>query len=313
MTIAGCNCAGRLGNSGTPNVKPFGVTSGLFMVPLNSDAGDRNGLDLTSTTLGEDLLALVNHSDPSQRWYPYQGLRNVTQAQAEPTFETFDNGEREKLRKGIKTISFEVSGVTEQYFNATAAACQDFGLVLIDVCNNIKGQLEGDMLYPRPVNGGSFDSMYIDATQDTSSKVRFTMDYDILTNDGDQWQVLAEDFAPMQPNALRGLIDVTLSVVDVQSSTVVIVDAEMNYGPANNPLPFKGGVVGNFTFTNVTGGAPITFTVTESTTVRGRYTFTASAPITAADVVSLKLFKAATGNNMNGFESETVEFEFIWT
>lgn len=311
MTIAGCSCAGRLGNSGTPNVKPFGVTSGLFMVPLNAEDGTRNGLDLTSTTLGADLLALVNHADPSKRWYPYQGLRNVTHAQADATYETFDNGERTKLRDGVKNVSFEVSNVTEQYFNATAAACVDFGLVLIDVCNNIKGQLEGDMLYPRPVNAGSFDSMYIDAVADASSKVKFTMDYDILTNDGDQWQVLAADFAPIQPNALRGMIDVTLTLVDVTSSTVFVMDAEMNYGPANNPLPFKGGVAANFTILD--DGTPITFTVVESTTVRGRYTFTASAPIVAASVMTASLFKAATGNLINGYESESISFAYSWT
>lgn len=313
MTIAGCNCAGRPGNSGTPNVRPFGVTSGLYMVPLNADDGTRNGLDLTSTTLGADLLALVNHVDPSKRWYPYQGLRNVTQAQADATYETFDNGERTKLRDGVKNIMFEVTGVTEQYFNATASACTDFGLVLIDVCNNIKGQLEGDTLYPRPVNTGSFDSMYIDAVADASPKVRFTMDYDILTSDGDQWQVLASDFAPIQPNALRGLIDATLTLVDVVSATEFIADAELNYGPANNPLPFKGGVAANFGLYNVTDSAAITpTTVVESTTVRGRYTFTVPA-VTASDEVTVDLFKAATGNNMNGYESNTLEFVYSWT
>jgi len=312
MNVAGCNCAGRLGNSGTPTVKPFGVTSGLFQVPLNAEDGTRNGLDLTSPTLGADLLALVNHVDPSKRWYPYQGLRNVTQPQADATYETFDNGERSKLRDGVKNITFEVSGVTEQYFNATSAACVDFGLVLIDVCNNVKGQLEGDMLYPRPVNAGSFDSMYIDAVADAVSKVRFTMDYDILTSDGDQWQVLAADFAPIQPNALRGLIDCTVTLVDVVSATEFIVDVEMNYGPANNPLPFKGGVAANFALYNVTDSAVITKTVTESPTVRGRYTFTVPA-ITAADVVTVDVFKAATGNLMNGYESNTLTVAYSWT
>lgn len=313
MRIAGCNCAGRPGNSGTPNVKPFGVVSGLFRVPLNADDGTRNGLDLTSPTLGADILALVNHADPSKRWYPYQQLRNVTQTQADATYETFDNGERVKLRDGVKNVTFEVAEVTEQYFNATNVACVDEGLVLIDVCNNIKGQLEGDMLYPRPVNNGSFMAMYIDATADATSKVRFSVDYDILTSDGDQWQVLAADFAPIQPNALRGLIDVTLTVNDVVSATSLILDAEMNYGPANEPLPFKGGVTANFTLYNVTDGASITVSnAVESATVRGRYTLTLAA-VDATDQVTAKLFKAATGNNMNGYESNTLQFAYSWT
>jgi hypothetical protein len=154
--------------------------------------------------------------------------------------------------------------------------------------------------------------MYIDAVADASPKVRFTMDYDILTSDGDQWQVLAADFAPIQPNALRGLIDVTLTLVDVVSATEFIVDTEMNYGPANNPLPFKGGIAANFALYNVTDSAVITKTVVESPTVRGRYTFTVPA-VTASDAVTADLFKAATGNNMNGYESNTLEFVYSWT
>jgi len=87
----------------------------------------------------------------------------------------------------------------------------------------------------------------------------------------------------------------------------------LNYGPANNPLPFKGGVAANFAFYNSTDDVAITPTsVGESATVRGRYTAVLPT-VTASSVVTIDLFKAATGNNMNGYESNTLEFVYSWT
>lgn len=88
MQVAGCSCRGRLGNSGIPSVKPFGITSGFIFVPILADDGTRNGLDLSSTTLEADILALINNPDPSKRGYLYQDLRNVTHTEADATYQT---------------------------------------------------------------------------------------------------------------------------------------------------------------------------------------------------------------------------------
>jgi hypothetical protein len=313
MAIAGCSCNGKLGNTGFPQVKPFGVTAGLYMVPILADDGTRNGLDLTSTTLGADLLAMINNVDPSKRAYPFLNLRNVTHTEAEATYETADNGERFKLRDGVKTIMFDVWDVTEQYFDKTAGACVNFGLFLVDVCGNVKGQKEGDNLYPRPVNRASFNSMYIDATADAGSKVRFEMDYNLVTSDGAQWMLSASDFGVVNPLEVLGMIDVRFELVDVVSDTQFVVDAAFDYGYANAPLAWRGAVAANFNLFNVTDSASITITtVAESATVPGRYTFTVPS-VTAADIVRLGAFKAATGNLMNGYEGIDLSFEYSWS
>jgi hypothetical protein len=313
MAIAGCNCSGKIGNTGFPNVKPFGVVAGLYWVPILADDGTRNGLDLTSVTLGADLLGKVNHVDPSKRWYPFLNLRNVTQVEADPSFETMTNGERFLLRKGIKTVTYQVRDVTEQYYNKVADACVDFGLVRVDVCGNVSGILDGDNLYPRPVNKGSFFSKYMDATDDSAPYVYIEMDYDLVTSDGDQWMIPASDFGAIKPLELKGMIDVVFDIVDVVSATEFIVDATFDYGYANERLPWKGAVLANFSLYNVTDSAAITpSAVTESTTIRGRYTFTVPS-VTATDVVTIEAFKAATGNLMNGYEGASVEFAYSWT
>jgi hypothetical protein len=313
MAIAGCSCNGYLGNTGYPNVKPFGVTSGIYMVPLLADDGTRNGIDLTAADLGVELLALVNNVDPSKRAYPFLNLKNVTHTEAEANYETADNGERFKTRDGIKTVSYEVWDVTEQYFNKTAGACVEFGLFLVDNCGNLKGEKSGDTLYPRPVNRASFNSMYIDAVADAGAKVRFEMDYNLVTSDGDQWMIPAAEFGAIKALELKGLIDVRFTLVDVVSATEFVVDAAFDYGSAVNPLAWKGAVNANFNLYNVTDAAGITITtVAESATVSGRYTFTVPS-VTATDVVRLGAFKAATTNLMNGYEGIDLTFIYSWT
>jgi len=306
MAIAGCDCGGKLGNTGFPSVKPFGLTVGFVMVPIRADDGTRNGLDMTNlTTLGQDYLDLLNNPDPSKRGYPYLGLVNVTHEEADATYETFDNGERTKTRDGIKTIKYEVSGVTNQFYKKTSEACVDFGLYAIDGCGNLKGQLEGTNLYPRPVNRGSFNSTFIDAIADATTKVMFEMDYGFVTNDGDQWMVAQSSFTPtIDPLEGLGMIDVQFPTIVVDSATQITVNASFCYGYANAKTPWTGATLADFSLTNITTPAVIAVaSATESLTVPGEYAITFLAQ-TALDVVELDAFRAASGSLINGYEGE---------
>lgn len=316
MEIAGCLCTGnRLGNTGIPNVKPFGVTAGIYMVPISAGDGSRNGLDLSSTTLGADLLAMVNNADPSKRAYPYLDIKNVAPTEGDAVYQTADDGQRFKLRNGIQNITFEVWNVTEQFFGKTSSACVDFGIYQIDNCGNLKGQKEGDMLYPRPMNKASFNSKYIPTSNTAGANVMFDMDYDFLTSDSNQWMLPLSAFSDndVNPLQLRGLIDVSFTIVDVVSATEFIVDVELDYGYANDLLPRTGALLAEFSlFNKTTNLAVVPTTVVESATVPGRYTFTVPA-VTTGNTMNIDSFKAATGLLMNGFEGNDLDFIYSWT
>ena len=310
MAIAGCNCGGRLGNTGFPDsVKPFGLTVGFVMVPIRSEDGTRNGLDGTSATIGQDYLDLLNNPDPSKRGYPYLKLVNVTHEEADATFETFDNGTRTKTRDGIKTIKYEISGVTNQFYLKTSEACVDFGLYSIDACGNLKGQLEGDILYPRPVNRGSFNSTFIDAIADAETKVMFEMDYGFTTNDGDQWMFAQSDFTPIiDPLEGLGMIDVQFPTIVVDSATQITVNASFCYGYANAKTPWTGAGPTDFSLLNITTPAVITVaTAVESLVTPGEYVITFLLQSTN-DVVELDSFRAASGSLVNGYEGDEETF-----
>lgn len=314
MRIAGCLCAGRLGNSGYPTVKPFGVTAGFIKVPLLADDGTRNKIDLTSTDIPGDILALINNADPSKRGYPYLGLKNVVPNEADPEYQTADNGERFKLRDGVKTITFEVWGVTEQFYGKTAAACVEFGLLALDNCGNLKGEKDGDYLYPRAVNKDSFNSKFMDRTNAQQGGVMFEMDYSILTNDGDQWMIPFTEFEPYNVLELKGMIDVNFTLVEVTDSTTFVMDMQFGYGSAVDPLPWRGATLADITLYNETDGAAVPLdSVTQSATVPGRYTIVTSAAVDATDSVTIDAFKAATGNGINGYEGDALTFQYSWT
>lgn len=309
---AGCVCTGKMGNTGSPSVKPFGVPAGLYMVPILANDGTRNGLDLTSATLGADLLEKINHTDPSKRFYPYLGLTGVDLGSPTPKYETLDNDERELLSKGIRTVKFDVRSVTEQFYDKTSSACVDFGVIWVDVCGNLKGEKEGENFYPILVNKGSFNSVFVPSTNAASTKVEFEMDYSINVNDGKQWMLSITDFGIFNPLQLKGMIDVNFVIVEVVDGENFTVDAEMDYGFANNPIAWTGAGAANFSLYNNTTAASVTIAAAvESVIVPGRYAIAVTAPITDTDSVTLDAFKAATGNLMNGFEG--VDNTFVYT
>lgn len=313
MAIAGCNCQGKIGNTGYPNVKPFGVTSAAFLMPLVANDGSINSIDLTASDFQAEILAKLNHIDPSKRLYPFTELRNVTHEEADANYETADNGERFKTRDGIKTVSFEKWGVTEQYFNKVADNCVDFGIFLVDVCGNLKGQKEGDVLRPRPVNKNSYDAKYIDATADTGAKVMIQMDYRLITSDGDQWMLPASLFGSLSLLEVSGLIDVNFEIVDIVSANELVVDAFFDYGYAHEQTPWRSGLASNFSLKNVATNGTINVTnAVQSPTVPGRYTLTV-ATVGAGTNVQLSCFKASTGNLTAGFEGKPKTFIYSWT
>jgi hypothetical protein len=314
LEISGCTCLGHPGNSGKPAVKAFGVTVGLYRVPLRAKDGTRNGLDLTSLTLGQDLLNAINHDDPTKRWYPYQELKEITYEEADPLTQTLANGENFITQKGIKKVSYASFGVTEQYFNKTSTMCVEEGLVLIDNCGNIKGQLEGTDFYPRPVNNLSYFAKFMNATDTVKSHIMYTVDYSILTNDGDQWMIGFANFndvVGLNPARLLGMIDVRFSIVSVDSSTQVTVDGMFDFGDAVAPKAWVGALPADFFLTNKTTPAVIIPTVADpDPIVDGRYqlTFTLQP---ATNLIDVDALRAATGNGLNGFEGIATEFEAI--
>jgi hypothetical protein len=147
----------------------------------------------------------------------------------------------------------------------------------------------------------------MDATSDTGAKVMFSMDYSIITTDGDQWMIPASLLTPYSALELQGLIDVDFDIT-VNSATEIEFQANYEYGNAVNRLPWRGALLADFDLYNQTTQTAVNpSAVTESTVTPGLYTLTFPAQATG-DVVALSAFRAANGNLVNGFEGEATTF-----
>lgn len=297
-------CDGRVKNTGAiRSVKPFDVTQGGYLVPLNDDDGNRNFLDLSAADLDAELLGKVNEEDPSKRWYPLRNLKNVTHEEADDTYETDDSNQRFKVLDGIKTFSAEIWGATHTFFAHIEGQCVPFGFVPNDKCGNLLGEVEGDNFYPRLVNSDSYSAQYMNKTATTSAKATFQFDWDLLSSDGYQEMLSVESFDVINPASLEGLLDVNIVLDANTAAGSVDIDMFYDYGSILNKKKFTGADMTNFTVNNVTQGTPIAVdTITDNG--GGNYTlnYVVGDVPTTNDEVSIDYFDAATGNLVNGFE-----------
>lgn len=300
-------CSGYIQNTGLPSGdKPFGRIVGMYFVPLVADDGTANFLDVGAVNMDSELLGKINHADPSKRWYPMLELNNVAPTQEDPVYEVDDAGNRFKVRDGLQTMTYQFWNVSHNYFRQVSAACVNFGIVLIDECGNLLGEYDevNNHLFPRAVNTNSFNGMFTNATASETSKVTISFDYKLTTSDADQMMLGASVFTSVSPLYLNGMVDLDITIgTPAPTSTTVVVDALTKFGTINNPIEWLGGSTANIVIVNHTTST----TITPTTVVHngsGQYTITFVAA-TPADVLSVSVFSAATGNNQYGYEGES--------
>lgn len=306
--IPGCGCSTDLKNTGTPNgYKTFGVVVSKIIVPLMDNTGALNYIDLTLNDLGAELLAKINHADKSKRFYPYTNIHTVTKNQAEATFEEADNGEREKIKDGIKQNSFEMWSKGNHFFSKVVNGCVPFGEYEVDECGNLRGVLKGTKLYPRKVNHKSVSKMFMDKTNSTAEKIVITYDYGYLTSDASLWIIERENLNDIEPFELQGMLDVVFSNVSAPTISTISVKLNLEYGNALEKIKVLNAIASNFTVKNkATGVANV---VTGITAVENTYVLTVTDNLVDATTYVIDFLKPATIGLVNGLEGR-IEFTY---
>jgi len=270
----GCNCDMGLSNTGVPSCVPIqSVTSTLIMVPLKSNAGDDNAIDLSVAV--PTWSTLVNQSDESQRWFPLPQFENVELPKADSQFEEANSGRKVFLRQGVRSFAGELwadDSSPTLLSKLQNNRCVEFGVYIIDVNGNLVGSKVGDKLYPIAVDNPSFDPKYMFATDSTCSKIMVGFDFDRLFDEGTMYMVTPEE-AGINFNDLDGLIDVNFADLTQVANTSVTFNAEFDYGTAYNPIKLKGLVLSDFALYNNTTSTSETITsANENLPLEGNYT-----------------------------------------
>jgi hypothetical protein len=305
--IVGCACDGSTKNTGYLGQKLFNIKTSIFIVPILAADGTRNFLDLTAQDLGAELLGKVNNADPTKRFYPLHEIKNFVPEQEDTQFATTNGGENAFLRKGIKSDTFELWGQSAQLFSKIEDFCFDFGIVEVDNCGNVRGyksSATATELYPRPVNAQSYDARYMDAEDANVARIMVNYQFKKIDNQGKLWLVPAFEFGANSPLELKGLVDVVVEATPLTSMTIQL-DVKGTFGDALNLIPIQGLVVANVTGFNVTDNSALVMdTLVADAIVKGRYVLTLTSTPTTADVLNLKVFRAAVSALTQGYEGE---------
>lgn len=299
--MADCLCGTGLGNLGLSScVVNRNVTNKLFFVPVFDSTGVKNKLDLTGTINEATIIALINQSDASKRWYLSPVFENVVKATADTTFEEAPSQRKKRIKAGKKSFSAEHWDVAPQLEGKyNEYLCGGWGVIELDIDGNIIGKKVGTDLYPIPVDGDSFDVKYVDPTDAATSKLMVSFDYNRLMKSEELWLISADELGA-DLNDQDGLKDVELEFVS-KTSTQVVVNATLSYGTAVQLLKVKGLLAADFALYNNTLSASHTIaTVTEGTGANeGQYTITYAAITGSVDNLTLSMAKDGYVGKLN--------------
>jgi len=298
-----CTCGQGVKNLGLPNCAPiFSVANRFWFSERKNTSGTINSIDLSGGTYDQPFFeALVNETDPHQRWYPTPAIENYTWEVADAERQTTSNGNTYVLREGATTVSFDLMDVPAQYAaKLESMTCPDMQFVFADISSNLVGDVSlafsDDILKGIPIQKGSLEIKYVPRQDANRSMVHVTFIVPPSFSAGDLGMIEASEMV-YDVNDLDALLDVSGKVFGSVTTTTFTVDLHLDYGSALTPIPFEGAVVADFVLKEISP-TPSTITissVTPSTTVDGRYAFVMPTQ-TSGD--SLRLTLSKTGFEM---------------
>jgi len=235
----GCSCTTEYGNTGLPiRTVIEGVTHSFMLMPTYKEDGvTLNKIDLSSLTLGADIIALTSASTPAtERLYPLPKMENVTKEKTETVFETSPSNKKYRIRDGVRTNRGEFwDDATPFQFLAELQkfGCVDMSYFRIDICGNIigyKNDADSTDEYPIPLDKSSYDAMMIFATDTTVQKLALEFEMEANFDESKFWIITTTDLG-YNATTLRGLLTGNGSISNI-TATSADLTLVTNYGDA---------------------------------------------------------------------------------
>lgn len=246
------NCFIICQNLGLPCIPTLKRALKWILVPTYANDGTLNELDLSAGPFDATFFAaLVNHADPSKRWYPLPEIKNVTDERGDPSAETADDGTgyitEEAVRKVVGHIfagkaPAQLVGRIKS-FNSSG----EFSVYAVDTDFSLIGK-EGSsatMFAPIRITASTIWAGLIKAQgKDTVQKIKIMYDVSTLEKDEDLRVILAEqmDFNPAE---LNGLVDITGTISNV-TTTGFRIALQTPGGTLIDPIMDEGLVAADF-------------------------------------------------------------------
>lgn len=260
----------------------------IFM-PRYDENGDRNVIDLTSTTLGADILELKQQAaSDHNRIYPFPRVYDFDSSSTEPKYDTTTDDTKFKL-KGVGEVYTWTGKLKDKdaafraYNEIDKTGCGQVDVWVVDKDVNIWMAMDNftdTVARGIGISSSSFTASYEFATAARTNGIPFMFDLEskdeikrMVAITQQEHGLQLTDFAPLQA------VDVALTSV---SSTVITVEVFNPFAGITNP-GFTGLLNANFAFTNLNTGLAVSGTTT--VVGGGVYTFTAGSAITSGHII----------------------------
>ena len=304
MSALDCVCGTPAGiNAGVPGctIEMGAMASPVFEYKLDA-AGVRNGIDVTSATVGADITAKILASTAvTSRLFPTVRVQNPTVSRTDTNYETTANGDKFKLdgEGGIYSFLFEYygkDGVFQILREFKKMGCTDIVMYIATTDGNLwgtKDSVNGSMLYGYELSKETIDAYYQFAVPGAKARTMVSFDVDRDVCFENSYVITSAEMVAtggVKSTSFSPLITGNQTITN-PSATTFQVELYEGFGTANNRNDITGLLAAAFTVTDITAGLPGT-PLTVSTAPEspdGTYLLTLSAPVTAADIIKFEV------------------------
>jgi hypothetical protein len=269
-----CTCAGTsYGNTGVDGCATIGKTPyNIIVMPKYGANGAENVIDLTSTTLGDDIKELCNAvTVPQSRLYPLPFAENFQITKSETVYETGPSGNKYKIKDGIRSYAFELvdkNASVRLLENLSQFGCSDMVYFVVDIEGKIEGwKSEGTStdLHGFPMSNSTWNTILMYATDTTVQKLMVSFDQSQYFNDGSIYYLTPNDLG-YSATELKGLVSATATVGTITANSAIVTVKKGSTDAVSTGSPIVGLIDTNFTLFNVTTNTAVTVTGCSSTT-----------------------------------------------
>lgn len=287
--MADCICGTGPADSGVSKCKAaMDVTKAIYAVQRIANDNTPNGIAVGTVLNAAFWTALINHTDPSKRFYPITGLDNVENLRADSIVQTTSGGRNIRITEGVRAFQGDLIGSDPKYKAVLDSwACADMMIYTVDKSENVWGQesADGTTLDGMPIDSNTIDAKFGFTTDSTLQFNQLNFEFSESMKDEKIGYFAANEITGIDLLTQQGLMDVntTVSLETTTSFTVTMVE---NYGTAKTKNAVQGYLIGDFTLVEVTPtpGPIVITTVVES--APGVYDFVIPVE-TSLDVLSL--------------------------
>ena len=264
------------------------VQKKVILVPTFDSTGAANEIDLTQTLDEAFFTALINETDPSQRWYPLPEMKNIVDERSDALYQTFEDGSKVYISPGTRSFTGLIVGADappQMIGKINSHRGVGMSVFIIDKEKNLIGKVgsSATKLAPIELEADSIDAMFIKTIDTAIQAIKVSFDFHMNEDDADLRIIQASEMS-FDISRVRGLIDVSSEISSI-STTDFTATLVTDGGTPITPVLCKGLVAGDFALYNVTDSASVSISsVVESPA--GVYDINFSAQ-TSGDVLRL--------------------------